>query len=84
MVHKYLNNAYIYIYNRLNGYIILLNYFFSCTPVSEISLQLNIFTRKYPYTTEGDIRHKKHNKRFVQIANTIDITIVKKLNSNIK
>ena len=28
-------------------------------------------TRKYPYNTEGDNRHKEHNWRIVQIANTI-------------
>ena len=33
-------------------------------------------TRKYLYTTEGDIRYKEHNWRVVQIVNTIFSTIV--------
>ena len=41
-------------------------------------------TRKYPYTTEGDIRHKEHNWQVVQIVNTIYITIGNSFESNIK
>ena len=37
-------------------------------------------TRKYPYTIEGDIRHKEHDWRVVQIVNTIYITIVNSFN----
>ena len=36
------------------------------------------------YTTEGDIRHKKHNWQVVQIVNTMFITIVNSLKSNVK
>ena len=41
-------------------------------------------TRKYPYTTEGDIRHKEHNWQVVQIVNTIYVTIVNSFKSNIE
>ena len=41
-------------------------------------------TRKYPYTTEGDIRLKEHNWGVVQIGNTRYITIVNSFESNIK
>ena len=41
-------------------------------------------TRKYPYTTECDIRHKEHNGRVVQIVNTIYTPIVNSFESNIK
>ena len=41
-------------------------------------------THKHPYTTESDIRHKEHNWRVVQIVNTIYITIVNSLKSNIE
>ena len=41
-------------------------------------------TRKYPYTTEGGIRHKEHNWRVVQIVNTIHNAIVISFKSNIK
>ena len=41
-------------------------------------------TRKHPYTTEGDIRHRERNWRVVQIVNTINITIVNSFKSNIR
>ena len=47
------------------------------------SLEIYV-TRIYPYTTEGDIRHKQHNWRVVQIVNTINTPIVNSFESNIK
>ena len=58
------------------------NHLYTC--VRNIRTAKIYVTRKYPYTTEGDIRHKEDNWRVVQIVNSIYITIVNSFKSNIK